>query len=265
MSSTDAHPTHVSVPGFEWARVDAALVVARPDALAWARTALGRHGSLHTAALADAALRLQGRGPIPVMLNPAGEGPPWAVRHYQRGGGMRILDDRFLRFGRPRSLRELESSARAGEMGITTPRVVAAAVYMAGLFYRADLVTEFVTDARELADVLLGTQDRSVPPADADVRSRALTCTTRLVARMAEYGIRHPDLNARNVLLAQSSHGMEAILLDLDRCVIGGPAAPGQGDVLLRRLARSIRKLERSRAGKLTDEEMELLVTGPER
>ena len=265
MSGTAANPTYVAVPGFESARVGAALVVTRPEALAWARSALGRHGSLHSAALADATLRLHGRGPIPVMLNPAGEGPAWAVRHYRRGGGMRIMDDRFLRLGRPRSLRELESSVRVRELGITTPRVVAAAVYPVGLFYRADLVTEFVYDARELADVLLGTPDSSVPPADADTRARALTCTTQLVARMAERGIRHPDLNARNILLAQSSHGMEAILLDLDRCVIGSRSASGDGPGLRRRLARSIRKLQRTRPGGLSDEEMKVILTGSDK
>ena len=265
MSGTIAHPAYAAVPGFESAQVGAALVVARPEALGWARDALDRHGSLHAAALADADLCLRGRGPIPVMPNPAGEGPAWAVRHYRRGGGMRIMDDRFLRLGRPRSLRELESSVRVRELGITTPRVVAAAVYPAGLFYRADLVTEFVYDARELADVLLGTPDSSAPPVDADTRAQALTCTTRLVARMTEHGIRHPDLNARNILLAQSSHGMEAILLDLDRCVIEGTSAPDGGQRLRRRLVRSIRKLQHSRSGGLSDEEMEAILTGSEK
>ena len=178
---------------------------------------------------------------------------------------MRIMDDRFLLLGKPRSLRELESNVRVRELGITTPRVVAAAVYPAGLFYRADLVTEFVYDARELADVLLGTPDSSAPPADADMRAQALTCTTQLVARMTEHGIRHPDLNARNILLAQSSHGMEAILLDLDRCAIGRPSAPGDGHGLRRRLARSIRKLQRTRSGGLSGEEMEVILTGSEK
>ena len=137
---------------------------------------------------------------------------------------MRIMDDRFLRLGRPRSLRELESSVRVRELGITTPRVVAAAVYPAGLFYRADLVTEFVYDARELADVLLGTPDSAVPPSDPETRALALICTDRLVASMVAHGIRHPDLNARNIIVARTSQGMEAILLDLDRCVVGGAA-----------------------------------------
>ncbi len=177
---------------------------------------------------------------------------------------MRFLADRFLRLGTPRSLRELESSVRARELGIPSPRVVAAAVYPSGPFYRADLITEFVYDARELADVLLGTSDFSIPPSDADTRALALAGTHRLVASLVAHGVRHPDLNARNILLAPTSQGMEAIVLDLDRCAVSGSSRPGDGERLRRRLARSIRKLERTRSGGLSDEEMEIILKGPD-
>jgi 3-deoxy-D-manno-octulosonic acid kinase len=262
VSEPVTHGEHVAVPGFESIEVEGALLVARPEALAWSRQALGRHGSLHAAASGDATLQLQGRGTIPVMLNPGGEGPAWAVRHYKRGGGMRFLNDRFLRLGTPRCLRELECSVRVRELGTTTPRVVAAAVYTSGLFYRADLVTEFVYDARELADILLGSAAAAVPPSDPDMRVLALTCIDRLLIRMVKRGIRHPDLNARNILLAQTSQGLEAILLDLDRCVVGGPPSPGDGNRLRQRLARSVRKLQRTRSGDLSDEEMEIILKG---
>ncbi len=178
---------------------------------------------------------------------------------------MQFLDDRFLRLGTPRSLRELESSVRARDLGIATPRVMAAAVYPSGPFYRADLVTEFVYDARELADVLLGTADSSVPPADAETRTRALICTNALIRLMVEHGVRHPDLNARNILLTQRPDGMEAVLLDLDRCRVGGTPAPDDEERLRQRLARSIRQLERSRPGSVSAEGMEAIVEGPGR
>ena len=258
------HREHLTVPGFESDRIEGAFIVARPGALEWIRKALGNHESLHTAALEDATLRLKGRGPIPVILNPSGTGPAWAVRHYRRGGAMRLLDDRYLRLGAPRSLRELESSVHARALGITTPRVVAAAVYPSGVFYRADLITEFVYDARELADVLLGTPDSAVPPSDPETRALALTCTDRLVASMVAHGIQHPDLNARNILVARTSQGVEAILLDLDRCVVGAAVARGLSDRLRRRLGRSIRKLQRTRSRSLSDEEMEIILSGLE-
>ncbi len=265
MSGTPADPSYVSVPGFEAARAGSVLLVARPGAMRWAREALGQHRSLHAAGLSSATLTLNGRGPIPVLFNPAGEGPPWAIRRYRRGGSMRFMDDRFVRLGRPRSLRELESSVRVRELGIATPQVVAAAVYWAGLFYRADLVTEYVPEARELADVLLGTSDSSILPAAADVRTQALSCTSQLVARMVERGVRHPDLNARNILLTRKSQGMEAILLDLDRCAIGAWPATDAGSRLRRRLARSIVKLQHERPGELSGEEMAVILIGSRR
>jgi len=262
MSALVARHEHIAVPGFESARVAGALLVARPEAMSWARDALRRRGSLHVAALDHATVRLQGRGPTPVMPDPVGAGPDWVVRHYRRGGGMRFLHDRFLRLGRPRCLRELESSVRVRELGITTPRVVVAALYPAGLFYRADLVTELVYDARELADLLLGTADASAGPVDADTRATALEGVDRLVALMAEKGVRHADLNARNILLAPTAGGLESILLDLDRCVIGEPLALEDERRLRRRLARSIRKLQRSRVGEMSVDDMEILLKG---
>ena len=172
------------------------------------------------------------------------------------------MGDRFVRVGRPRSLRELEASVRVRALGIATPRVVAAAVYPDGPFYRTDIVTEYVDDARELADLLLGTADSVVPA--ADVRVQALQCTSQLVAHMAERGVVHPDLNARNILLRQTSQGMEAILLDLDRCAISGRPEANTGSRLRRRLARSIFKLQHSRPGELSEEEIAVIL-GPDR
>lgn len=199
------------------------------------------------------------------MLNPVGDGPAWVVRHYRRGGGMRFLDDRFLRVGTPRSLRELDSSVRAHALGVATPPVIAAAVYPSGLFYRADLITEFVSDARELADVLLGTSDSSVPLADHETRALALACTDQLIRNMVTHGIRHADLNARNILLTRTSQRTEAILLDLDRCAIREGEGTGDSNRLRQRLARSIRKLQRTRPGEVSEAEMRIILDGAER
>ena len=140
--------------------------------------------------------------------------------------------------------------------------MVAAAVYPSGPFYRADLVTEFAHDARELVDVLFGTSDSSVPPSDAETRRLALAAVDRLLTRLAEHGVRHPDLNARNILLTRSSHGVEAILLDLDRCVVDDPPAPGDRERLRQRLVRSLRKLGHARPGNVSDEELAILMQG---
>lgn len=253
--------------GFERIEIGKAQIFARAEAAGWSRQAVLDHGSLYRAARASASQTLRGRGPVPVLTNPEGVGPPWVVRRYFRGGLMRPLGDRLLRGGRPRSFVELENSARIEELGFSTPRIVAAAVYPSGLFYRADLVTEFVPHARTLADVLFGKNDPSRGGTQGDPRREALACTANLIVRLSKAGVLHRDLNAENVLIARDEQHLHAILLDLDRCRVAGPGSPADAGGLRRRLARSIRKLERTRPrsqidgeGLLTNDEIQRLL-----
>ena len=159
---------------------------------------------------------------------------------------MRVFGDRFLRAGRPRSFIELENNARIEALGFATPRIVAAAVYPNGVLYRADLVTEFVPDAPTLAEVLLGGTDTGTGRTPREVRREALACAAHLITRLSEAGVGHRDLNARNILIAREGPHVHAVLLDLDGCRVAGPSDPVDAGGLRRRLARSIRKLERT-------------------
>lgn len=272
---------------FHVVRAPGAVAFARPEAMAWLRTRLGHPEGVHGAALEEAAALLRGRGPvpvvpaptdgsIPVVARPTDVGVPWraatrwAIRHYHRGGAVAsLLDDRYLRMGTPRPFLEAAASEEVSRRGLATPAVVAGAVYPSGLVYRADLVTAFVPATRDLAALLFrrgGTADGppayddagrggdgvrtrdGTRPAAEDLRLHALRLAGRLIARMAARGVRHPDLNAKNVLVVEAvpstpSRGPESLLLDLDRCAFSdGPDAPGP---LLDRLERSLRKLER--------------------
>ena len=241
--------------GFERITVGKAQILARTEAVCWSRQAVLDYGSLYRAARASANRTLHGRGPIPVLTNPEGVGPPWVVRRYFRGGFMRVFGDRLLRGGSPRSFVEVENSARIEELGFSTPRIVAAAVYPSGLLYRADLVTEFVPHARTLADVLWGRNDPSGGRTTEDARREALACTANLIIRLSKAGVHHRDLNAENVLIARDAQHVHAILLDLDGCRVAGPGRPVHAGGLRRRLARSIRKLERTRPRSQNDGE----------
>jgi len=252
--------------GFKRITVGKAQILARVEAGSWSRQAVEAYGSLYQAALDSASQTLHGRGPVPVLTNPDGVGPPWVVRRYYRGGLMRAFGDRFLRGGRPRSFIEVENSAKMVELGFTTPRIVAAAVYPTGVLYRADLVTEFVPNARTLADVLFG-NDESGAETDRDERREALFCARHLIARLSKAGVRHRDLNARNVLIAREAQQVHAILLDLDGCRVEGRSNPADAGRLGRRLARSIRKLDRTHershdddGGHLTNDEIDHLL-----
>ena len=267
-STQTPEPEEPSLRGFERIEVGKAEILVRIEAVAWSRQAVSAHGSLYRAALDSAYQTLQGRGPVPVLHNPHGAGPPWVVRRYYRGGFMRPLGDRFLRAGKPRSFIEVENSARIEELGFDTPRIVAAAVYPAGFFYRADLVTEFVPHTRTLADVLFGSDGPWGGGHGGHARREALACTGKLITRLSNAGVHHRDLNAHNVLIARDAQHVHATLLDLDGCTVAGPNHPVDAGALRRRLARSIRKLERGsalspdgREGRLTNDEVsELLV-----
>ena len=260
-------PEGPSPKGFERITVAKAQIIARTEAVSWSRQAVKAYGSLYRAACDSTCRTFHGRGPVPVLTNPAGLGPPWVVRRYYRGGLMRVFGDRFLRGGRPRSFIELENSARIMELGFATPRIVAAAVYPRGLLYRADLVTEFVPRTRTLADLLFGNHHSSDGRAAGDARREALVCVRNLITRLSRAGVHHRDLNAGNILVAREASHVHAILLDLDRCRVGGPSDPVDAGKLRRRLARSIRKLDRARQrshdddeGHLTNEEMNHLL-----
>jgi len=244
--------------GFERIKVRKAQILVRTEAACWSRQAVLDYGSLYRAARASANQTLHGRGPVPVLINPEGVGPPWVVRRYFRGGFMRAFGDRLLRGGRPRSFVEVENSARIEELGFSTPRIVAAAVYPSGLLYRADLVTEFVPHSQTLADVLFGKNGPSDGRTTGDARQEAMACTANLITRLSKAGVHHRDLNAENILIARDAHHVHAILLDLDRCRVAGPGSPVDAGALRRRLARSIRKLERAHPRSQNDGEAHL-------
>lgn len=232
---------------------EGARVWARPEARRWAERALDTHGTLHRAARrTPGAVTREGRGTVyavPAAPDEVEEalgrvGGRWAVRHYRRGGLVaRVLGDRYLRIGAPRPFREAEVSEAVRALGIPTPRVVAAAVYPAGIFYRGDLVTRWIPDALELAQVLFDPERRGV--GGSVDRRDALAEAGGLIRRMARAGVRHPDLNAKNVLLEWSGSVPDAYLLDLDRCTVSEGPAPGAADAMRERLLRSLRKFEK--------------------
>jgi hypothetical protein len=140
----------------------------------------------------------------------------WVVRHYHRGGAVGpILGDRYLSLGRFRPLCETVASLEARERGIPTPAVVAGIIYPAGIFYRADLVTEEIPASVDLSQVLFG-----ATPSD--------------------------------IVLTSTDEGVDAYLVDLDRCCARPRGVPAPAFPMRRRLARSLRKFEASTGSTLS-------------
>ncbi|HSW29757.1 MAG TPA: lipopolysaccharide kinase InaA family protein [Longimicrobiales bacterium] len=256
-------PLSVSLPD-PYRRVEGpgAWGFARPDAAPWAAAVLAAGGTFHAWAGAHSGRRaLVGRGRTWAVPSPApgsSQAHGWVVRHYRRGGLLaRWLHDRYLAMGAPRPLAELRASLEASRRGIPTPAVVAGAVHPAAAIYRADLVTEEIQGGVDLAGVLFGDGGTSVDPL------RALAAASDLVSTLAEAGVRHMDLNARNVVLQPRGVGVRAWLVDLDRCRFTAGPSPGAGLAMRRRLERSLRKLGAQNGRELREDAWAALASGP--
>jgi 3-deoxy-D-manno-octulosonic acid kinase len=229
-------------------RVAVALEAHASDASAM----LGR-GSLYDAAARDPAARpLEGRGVAFAIALPE-TGTPAVVRHNRHGGLFAPLT-RDLFLPPTRAPQELQSAMRLAALDIPTP-----AVLMYGLepvrvlFRRADVVTREVERANDLSAYLAA----GTPAAD---REAAWAATRRLVMLMHEAGVRHHDLNVKNVLLARVGSDLTAYLLDVDRVTFGRPSDARLLEGNVRRLLRSARKWRDERGATFDERELAELV-----
>lgn len=183
-----------------------------------------------------------------LAATPGGRGSAWFVqhegrnlvlRHYRRGGWASLLGDRYLWTGleRTRSVREWHLHNELYERGLPVPRAVAARVQRFGLFYRADIVTERITNAVSLAQQLARAP---LPPEQWREIGRCLR-------RFHAAAVWHPDMTAHNLLLS----GRQVYLVDFDKSRFDGAPA---------RLARNLARLRRSLI-KLTVEQPGVAIT----
>jgi 3-deoxy-D-manno-octulosonic acid kinase len=164
------------------------------------------------------------------------------VRHAWHGGMLRgVTRDLFL--PPTRAPGELRMSEWLRAAGVRTPRVVAYARYPAPLgLRRVDVATELVPEGRDLAAVLLpAADDRRA----AGLRAGWLEATADLVAGLVRLGVRHPDLNLKNVLLAPDDAGTtRAWVLDVD--VVRVTRRPPSGREVARAYRANVERLARS-------------------
>ena len=238
-------------PGYAAARARGAAAVALEPIVPAVEKILAS-ATLYAYAAAHPARR-ERAGRAPVYIVPLeGAERPVVVRHSWHGGALApVTGDRFL--APTRAPYELAISTRLSSLGVPTPRVAAYAVYPAGpMLRRSDVVTEEIPDSDDLA-ALLGSASSIVS------RSSALAAAEALLMAMGRAGVRHPDLNLKNILIARTGPASAtAFLLDVDRVSIDASRARAAA-ANAARLTRSARKWRHWRGITIADAELAAL------
>ncbi len=205
----------------------------------WEREMLSLAGEADPARRAVRFLRGRGR---PAVV-PAGAGE-LVVRHYYHGGVLRRLTgDLFL--GAGRFLKELRLLAAARRAGAAVPEPAGLLIEPASFSRaRADLVTVCIPESIDLLsyyreNFLAG---KGNSPAELPA---VIAAAGRQVARLHRAGVRHGDLQVKNILVLPRSLPPEAFVLDLDA---GRPGPVGEAGrrANLSRLYRSFLKMRLS-------------------
>lgn len=160
----------------------------------------------------------------------------WVLRHYRRGGIVaRLSTDRYLWTGesRARSFREWRLLAELARCGLPVPQPVAARYERSGAWYRCDLITRRIPDARPLSAALK----------EASLGESAWRRVGQAIARLHAAGADHADLNGHNILLAGGAEAGAVSLIDFDRGTLRRPGDWQRRN--LSRLERSLRKIAR--------------------
>lgn len=133
---------------------------------------------------------------------------PAALRHYRRGGlfGKLVRDQYWFNgWQNTRSFQEFSLLNKLAKANVNVPRPLAAIAIRSGLYYRADLLSEKIANARDLVAIL---QDGALDKAayhriGAEIRA------------MHDAGVNHTDLNIHNVLMDAQNN---VWIIDFDKC-----------------------------------------------
>jgi hypothetical protein len=116
-------------------------------------------------------------------------------------------------------------------------------------FRRADVVTRQIDGGRDLSTFMTW----ATP---IEEREGAWAAARALVRTMNEAGVRHHDLNVKNVLIAPGETGLTAYLLDIDRVAISVRSSEAVARGNMERLLRSARKWRDKRGARFDESEL---------
>ena len=160
----------------------------------------------------------------------------WVLRHSRRGGLLApITGDRYMWMGeaRVRAFAEWRLLDELTRRDLPVPKPVAALYLRSGLFYRCDLITERILNARPLSAAL----------AASALPESVWREVGAVIARLHRAGADHADLNAHNILCAAELRGAAISVIDFDRGRLRSPGAWRQRN--LQRLRHSLEKISR--------------------
>ncbi len=147
----------------------------------------------------------QGRGTTWFVETQTIEG---ALRHYRRGGlfGKLVKDQYwFSSWDKTRSYQEFQLLQTLIKAGVNVPRPIAAQATKIGLYYKADLLSEKIPNARDLVSIL---QEKVLP----ESMYRKIG---KEIRKMHQAQVNHTDLNIHNILIDNQE---KVWIIDFDKC-----------------------------------------------
>ncbi|MBY7668151.1 MULTISPECIES: 3-deoxy-D-manno-octulosonic acid kinase [Vibrio] len=133
-----------------------------------------------------------------------------ALRHYHRGGlfGKFVADYYwFTGWEKTRSYQEFVLLNYLREAGVNVPRPIAARVQKNGFFYKADLLSEKVCNARDLLTILQ----------EQIISVQLYRKIGREIRKMHDARVNHTDLNIHNILVDEQE---TVWIIDFDKCYV---------------------------------------------
>jgi len=217
--------------GFQAEQSGGRTVVALPEYLA----------VLSAAEIDDLPHAGHGRSPLRRLALP--DDSALLIRRYHRGGILRAFNrDRYI--GPKRALREIELCREAAQRGVPVAPAVGAIIEESGLLTcRISLVTQELEEAIDLGEYINWLP--AAPPREVLIeKRRIIEAVGRAVRTMHDAGLNHADLQVKNILVRQTRGDVEVRFIDLDRSTITTSLPERLRAKNLRRLNRSVMKMQ---------------------
>lgn len=175
------------------------------------------------------------------------------LRHYRRGGMVQNFSEKsyvWLGLHRTRAWQEFDVLCALEQKGLPAPRPYACQVKRRGLMYSATLITHYI-DGITLAERMCSSR----------LTSDQWYAIGRCISLFHAAGVNHADLNAHNILLTDSG---QVSIIDFDRASICETKQAKQFESNLKRLKRSVRKINSSGPAHYDEHSWAALVRGYE-